>query len=167
MKRATIYLLFVLVADLYTSIYLVSSRLPSWFEPFKLAGLCALVGGIGGVTYCLRGIYLNACVRNSWDPKWLPWYFIRPVVSHICGGVSFAFLRTGLLVLDSSPRPDGYHLGFIVLAFIAGLNVDRFLGKIEDVAQTTWGIEKSRSAQVSSTRSGAASNTASTIDEDQ
>jgi hypothetical protein len=38
-------------------------------------------------------------------------------------------------------------LGFYVLAFIAGLNVDKFLSKIEEIAQTTWGIEKSRAAR--------------------
>jgi hypothetical protein len=61
--------------------------------------------------------------------------------------VSYLLLEAGLLVLDSSPRVESNHLGFYVLAFIAGLNVDNFLTKIEDVAQTTWGIEKSRAAR--------------------
>ncbi len=39
-----------------------------------------LFGGLGGCTYCLRGVYLNACVLKSWDKAWLPWYFIRPFV---------------------------------------------------------------------------------------
>jgi len=38
-------------------------------------------------------------------------------------------------------------LGFLALAFIAGLNVDKFITKIEDIAQATWGIEKSRTAR--------------------
>jgi hypothetical protein len=68
-------------------------------------------------------------------------------VSLICGVLSYLLLKAGPLVLDSTPRGDSNHLGFYVLAFIAGLNVDKFLTKIEEVAQTTWGIEKSRTAK--------------------
>jgi hypothetical protein len=32
------------------------------------------------------------------------------------------------------------------LAFIAGLNVDKFIEKLEDIAQISWGIKKSRVA---------------------
>ena len=35
-------------------------------------------------------------------------------------------------------------MGFYALAFVAGMNVDKFVAKIEDIAQATWGIEKSR-----------------------
>jgi len=65
-------------------------------------------------------------------------------VSVLCGAVSYVFLRAGLLVLESSQSSNATHLGFIALAFIAGLNVDKFIAKIEDIAQATWGIEKSR-----------------------
>jgi hypothetical protein len=66
----------------------------------------------------------------------------------VCGGVSFIFLKAGLLVLESAgPREDATQLGFVALAFIAGLNVDKFITKVEEVAQATWGIEKSRTAK--------------------
>ena len=109
--------------------------------------MCALVGGLGGSIYCLRGIYLNACVRKNWDNEWLPWYFIRPVVSHLCGAISFLFLKAGMLLLEATQTTTPTDLGFLALAFIAGLNVDKFISKIEDVAQATWGIEKSRTAK--------------------
>ena len=38
-------------------------------------------------------------------------------------------------------------LGFLALAFIAGLNVDKFIAKVEDIAQASWGIEKSRAGK--------------------
>jgi len=63
-----------------------------------------------------------------------------------CGGVSYLFLRAGLLILESGTRADSSHLGFYALAFKAGLNVDKFISKIEDVAQAVWGIEKSRTS---------------------
>ncbi len=76
----------------------------------------------------------------------MPWYYIRPIVSVTCGGVSYLFLRAGLLILESGTRADSSDIGFYALAFIAGLNVDKFISKIEEVAQAVWGIEKSRTS---------------------
>lgn len=108
-----------------------------------------MVGGLGGCIYCLRGVYLNACVHKNWDPAWTPWYYIRPLVSIACGGVSYLFLRAGLLVLEAGQQAGSTDLGFYALAFIAGLNVDKFMVKIEGLAHATWGIEKSRAASQS------------------
>ena len=62
----------------------------------------------------------------------------------VCGGVSCLFLKAGLLVLESAQKEPSTDLGFYALAFVAGLNVDKFIAKIEDIAQAVWGIEKSR-----------------------
>lgn len=116
-------------------------------EAVQLALYCGICGGIGGVTYCLRGVYLNACVNEGgWSDKWLPWYFIRPIVSFICGVVSYIFLKSGLIVLEAQQGEHPTNLAFYALAFIAGLNVDKFIEKLEDIAQVTWGIKKSRVA---------------------
>lgn len=125
----------------------LSGSLPQWLEAIRLWFLCTIVGGVGGVVYCLRGVYLNACVKKHWDPDWEPWYYIRPFVSLVCGAVSCLFLKAGLLVLESSQKQDASELGFYALAFVAGLNVDKFIAKIEDIAQASWGIEKSRIAK--------------------
>ena len=68
-------------------------------------------------------------------------------MSLVCGGISFVFLKAGLLLLESRQQTDATEIGFYALAFIAGLNVDKFIAKIEDVAQAVWGIEKSRAAK--------------------
>jgi hypothetical protein len=120
---------------------------PEWLKKYSLICLCIIMGGFGGVTYCLRGVYLNACVKKTWDKEWYPWYYIRPIVSLICGGISYLFLKAGLLILEAQQNLEATNLGFLALAFIAGLNVDKFISKIEDVAQATWGIEKSRTAK--------------------
>lgn len=146
LKRVIAGLLTVLLAEAGCYITVLSDCAPRFIDEYKTLVLCGITGGVGGVVYCLRAVYLNACVKKSWDETWLAWYFIRPVVSLVCGFVSYAFLKAGLLVLESAPKPDGSQFGFFVLAFVAGLNVDKFVGKIEDVAQTTWGIEKSRTA---------------------
>jgi hypothetical protein len=124
----------------------VLGQLPAMLAPLRIAISCCAIGGIGGCVYCLRGVYLNACVYKRWDPDWRPWYYIRPLVSIACGGVSFIFLRAGLLLLESGRKADATDIGFYALAFIAGLNVDKFVVKLEDIAQAVWGIEKSRAA---------------------
>jgi hypothetical protein len=126
------------------AIKFVMGDVTDWLVPFQLAVSCTIFGGLGGCIYCLRAVYLNRCVRKLWDSDWHVWYFIRPLVSTLCGGVSYIFMKAGLLILESNQKEMATDIGFLALAFIAGLNVDKFLAKIEDVAQAIWGIEKSR-----------------------
>ncbi len=147
MKRAFAFLLICLGLEATGVALVLAGAEPAWLASANVACLCGLTGGIGGAVYCLRALYLNACAGDGWTPKWMPWYFIRPVVSLVCGIVSYLLLQAGLLVLESTPRAESNHLGFYVLAFVAGLNVDKFLTKIEEVAQTTWGIERTRTAR--------------------
>lgn len=146
MKKIIAYLLLFLIVLAGIVGMILAEALPSWLLKNQLWLLCAISGGVGGCLYCLRGVYLNACVRKSWDPCWQPWYYIRPFASVICGAVSCLFLKAGLLILEAGQRSTASELGFLALSFIAGLNVDKFVSKIEDVAQAAWGIEKSRSA---------------------
>ena len=143
MIKAVLYLIAILISYGIFGIQMLWGNilLP---EPIKLAAYCGICGGIGGVTYCLRGVYLNACVLDQWSEKWLPWYFIRPIVSFICGVVSYIFLQSGLIVLEAQQSEHPTNLAFYALAFIAGLNVDKFIEKLEEIAQVTWGIKKSR-----------------------
>ena len=117
---------------------------PEWL---RVGLACAATGGLGGCMYCLRGVYLNYSVRRSWGNEWIPWYLLRPIVSAGSGGISYVFLKAGLLILESGTRQDATEVGFYALAFIAGLNVDKFISKLEDIAQAVWGIEKSRAAK--------------------
>jgi hypothetical protein len=121
------------------------------FEGLRLLFSCVLIGGVGGILYCFRGTYLNYCAKNQWSDQWIPWYIVRPLVSMICGGVSYVFLKAGLLVLEAQKESDATNLGFYALAFIAGMNVDNFISKIEELADATWGIKKSRASKDSST----------------
>ncbi|ENF4162310.1 hypothetical protein RS795_004742 [Escherichia coli] len=59
------------------------------------------------------------------------------------GYVIWLFLKAGLVVLDASQNGNGGDYGYLAFAFFAGLNVDKFIGKIEDVGMTLFGIEKS------------------------
>jgi hypothetical protein len=146
MKNICYYLLFILASycGILWAIIQGIIYLPN--DTFKLAIYCGIAGGIGGITYCLRGIYLNACVKKQWDNDWAPWYYIRPIVSFICGIVGFIFLKAGLIILEARQIESPSNYAFYAFAFAAGLNVDKFIEKIEDIAQVTWGIKKSRTA---------------------
>lgn len=142
-----IYLLVFLGGLVSLLICLLSGNLPSWTMDFHIPIICGLAGGFGGILYCLRGLYLNYSVKKQWSKDWYPWYFIRPIASILTGGISFLFLSAGLLVLEAQTKTSSSNFGFYALAFIAGLNVDKFISKIEDIAQATWGIEKSRTSK--------------------
>ncbi len=147
MKGIVTYLLALLVAIISIWGTFKADALPAWIGDIELLFQCILIGGVGGVIYCLRAVYLNACVRKCWDKEWQPWYFIRPFVSLISGGISWLFLKAGLLVLDAAQPADSSSLGFLALAFIAGYNVDKFMRKLEQISEATWGIEKSRTSE--------------------
>jgi len=147
MKRAIAYLITLLAIYCLIGVLVILNKIAIPNDAMKIAIYCGLTGGIGGITYCLRGIYLNVCVFKQWDKVWLPWYFIRPLVSVVCGVVSWLFLKAGLIMLEAKQTETPTNLIFYALAFVAGLNVDKFIEKIEDIAQATWGIEKSRTAK--------------------
>ena len=146
MRQIVLYLIMILSMIIYAFIVFAQAMLPDWLAKYSLLYLCGLSGGLGGIVYCLRGIYLNACVKKRWNIDWYPWYYIRPVVSILCGAVSYLFLKAGLLILEASQHSGASYLGFLALSFIAGLNVDKFIEKIEEVAQAAWGIKRSRTA---------------------
>lgn len=89
MKKIIAYHLFLLLAIIAAACTILMGLLPAWLDTLHVPIFCALVGGVGGITYCLRGVYVNASARKQWDVAWLPWYFIRPIVSIICGAVSY------------------------------------------------------------------------------
>lgn len=112
----------------------------------KVIGRCVIMGGLGGVVYCMRGVYLNYSVRNNWNDRWMPWYLLRPWVSFILGGVSFVFLKAGLLALNSRFDETSEYWTFYALAFVAGYNVDKFLKRLEEINESVFGINKSRAS---------------------
>ncbi len=143
------YLLLFLAGLSAAALSILAGMIPPWAQSMQLFFLCALTGGAGGCVYCLRAVYIHRCVEKNWGSDWYTWYFVRPIVSVVCGGISYLFLKAGLLILESHQQEGATEIGFYALAFIAGLNVDKFIAKIEDVAQAVWGIEKSRSAKSS------------------
>lgn len=144
---AIIIYLAVLMLGLVYAVYAdLAGVVPSWLSSHLGAYRCVVAGGFGGLLYLTRAIYLNRAVKKNWDSAWHVWYYLRPAASLMSGGVAYVFLSAGLLVLGAQTAEGGGSFGFIALSFVAGLNVDRFIDKIEDLAQAAWGIKKSRTS---------------------
>lgn len=138
-----LYHIFLIAIGLYLCFNLDS------FSFYKLQPIwvhVGLFGLVGGCTYCIRGFYLQYCVRKEWDNRWIVWHIIRPFVSTICGVISLLFIKSGLLLLEAVPVGIQNHYGVYALAFIAGLNVDNFIKKIESIFKEITGIKQSRAS---------------------
>lgn len=106
----------------------------------------SLFGLAGGSVYCLRGLYFHYCIEKDWDNVWVVWHVIRPFVSTVCGAVSLVFVKAGLLLFGGASIEMQNHYGVYALAFIAGLNVDNFVKKIELIFKEAIGIKQTRTS---------------------
>lgn len=147
LKKIIAYQVFILLVVIGVWAQLPLGNVPGWANQYLLAIQCILIAAIGGALYCLRAVYVNRCVRKNWDPDWETWYYLRPLTSSISGFASYIFLKAGLLILDASQQVNSGDFGFLAVAFIAGLNVDKFTLKIEEIAKATFGIDQSRTAK--------------------
>ena len=136
MKWATIYLICFLSILGLLLLSLATYELPIWLQTYNTLIASLIIGGIGGCVYLLRSVYIHYSALSDWNDKWLPWYYIRPIVSIVIGGISYIFLRAGLFILESAPKSDSNEYGFLAVAFIAGYKVDKFLEWLEN---TTYG----------------------------
>lgn len=149
MKLVITYLMVLLVLIAMSILGLEQFGLPDSLESSQLALRCALIAALGGILYCLRSVYLNRCVHDRWTKSWEIWYYLRPITSFICGIVAYVFLKAGLVVLDASQNSEAGNFGYYAFAFFAGLNVDKFVAKIEEIGKSLFGIEKTRNAKLS------------------
>lgn len=149
MKLVITYLIVMLVIIALSFLGLEQFGLPDSLDSSELALRCALIAALGGILYCLRSVYLNRCVHDRWTKSWEIWYYLRPITSFICGIVAYIFLKAGLVVLDASQNTDAGNFGYYAFAFFAGLNVDKFVAKIEEIGKSLFGIEKTRNAKLS------------------
>jgi len=143
---AVLFQISILLGISYLWVQGAIGNTPTWLESHLLAVQSIAIATVGGCLYCLRAVYINKCVHKSWDKEWETWYFLRPLTSAISGLAAFIFLNAGLIVLDADQGERASNWGFLAFSFIAGLNVDKFVLKIEDIAKSTFGIEKSRSS---------------------
>ena len=144
MKTIVLYLFLLLIVAILGLFYIYFDTFLSTRLVLQIAFYCVTIGLIGGIVNCLRGIYEHFSINKDWDDSWKVWYYIRPVLSAIMGFVSFIFIKAGLLVFSGNAeivlKNNVY--GYLAVAFVAGFNVKYFLEKIQEIANTVWGIKK-------------------------
>lgn len=123
-----------------------------WFPIQQLPLQSMLVGAVGGVSYCMRAVYINRCVKNEWNARWWPWYVVRPLLGSIVGVVAFLLISAGLFVFGGVHESSTRSYGILILSWVAGYNVDGFLSRIEKMAQFSWRISPSRLAKDTDSR---------------
>jgi hypothetical protein len=158
MKKIVAYLLVLLVGISFVLFRVSIGDAEVLFKGSSLLFQSILLGGIGGIIYCLRAVYLHKCLKKDWDSVWYVWYYVRPVLSLVLGGVSWVFLKAGILVLGADSNAPNNIYGYLAIAFVAGYNVDNFLGKIEEFFESSMGIKKSRSSNVGESKDKGESN---------
>lgn len=143
-KLIVAYLLILLVSAVTLGLTLYCGVLKT-ASPFMTVSIyCSLLGLIGGITHCLRAFYLHSSLLKNWQTEWEAWYFIRPIVSGIMGFISLLFIKAGLLVFsnDASINIENRIILYLIVAFLAGYNVQNFLKKIDEISKSCLGIEE-------------------------
>jgi len=147
LKKIIIYQVFVLIILGILWAQGPLDNIPTWLKEFELAINCIIVSTLAGVLYCMRAIYLNYSVQKNWDTHWEVWYYLRPIASSITGLVAYIFLKASIIILEADQVENAGNYGYLAFAFIAGFNVDQFLKKIEGLAKSSFGVEKSRASK--------------------
>ena len=143
------YFLACLYQSVLTIALLVSSYKITWegtLSATELALRCCIVGTLGCCLYCLRSLYIHGAVESDWDSKWLSWHLLRPFAASISSLSALVLLKAGLILLNSETSTDEKTTlwGYYFLAFVAGLNIEKFLSKIEEIGETVFGVKASR-----------------------
>ena len=138
-----VYLGCLLAVIILIYFLMIMGKAPKLFIHNKLLTMCVLTGITGGLLYAFRAIYTHRCKDNDWNNRYVIWYYLRPLISSITGGISWLLLKAGIVLLSASPTDSSAIYGYLAFALIAGYNVEHFLEKFEDIMQAVWGINKS------------------------
>lgn len=114
-------------------------------EPLlQLSGYCLLAGIFSGTFRCLRSYYLHSSALKDWDNDWIPWYYLRPIVSGMAGLISLLFVKTGLILFGNTltGAEEDKTLLYVAFAFICGYSIENFIEKIEKISESKKGLTK-------------------------
>jgi hypothetical protein len=70
----------------------VSGAVPTWNV--------MMWGGVGGVVGAMYHLWWHITDRQDFDPQYLMWYMVQPVMGVVLGGIIYLILATGFLVLE-------------------------------------------------------------------
>ncbi len=132
----------LILTGLYVAFFMQNSQIAEW----QIWVNVIFFGLLGGCSYCLRALYIRYCVTKEWCNRWIVWHIIRPIISCIMGAVSFLFIKAGLLLLSIPEAEATQNYGLYAIAFIAGMNVNNFIQRIEGIFKNVMQIEPTRTS---------------------
>ncbi len=79
-----------------------------------------LLGGIGGVTGALYGLWTHVARDRDYDPQFALWYYTNPLMGLLLGGLAYILMQVGVLAVSGGEpiTPSPYTTW--VLAFAVG-----------------------------------------------
>lgn len=120
----------------------------TYFSSFNDSLIKALIyigcaGGLGGLTYCIRGFY-QRLVDGSFDFKWTWWYIYRPFLSIVIGVIIYFLIFGGLIGIGplSLANFAKSTMFYCALAYLAGFSFTQFANKLEELAETLFSTKK-------------------------
>jgi len=111
---------------------------------------CAAWGGIGGVIDAFCSMHMHFS-KQDFDTRFLPWYFLHPILGVSLGAVIFLILQAGLLTVSQTTLKEGEtsSLGTtalpIAFAIFAGFRQNVALDFISRIIRTIFQNEESTS----------------------
>lgn len=79
-----------------------------------------LLGGMGGITGALYGLWTHVARDRDYDPQFALWYYSNPLMGLLLGGLAYVLMQVGILAVSGSEpiTPSPYTTW--VLAFAVG-----------------------------------------------
>jgi hypothetical protein len=111
-------------------------------------GIYSFIGGsVGATLYAIRGFYFAAGPNESdkleyqFNPNWIWWDILRPLMGGFLGVLAYTTLRLGLATVGSTTSTGtGSTTTYFFVAFIAGFAATEFMQWVKSTAK---GIFKS------------------------
>lgn len=79
-----------------------------------------LIGGLGGITGAMFGLWKHVAGDQDYDPQFALWYYTNPLMGVVLGALSYLLIRGGLLVTTSGEPSEPSPYVMWVFAFAVG-----------------------------------------------
>jgi hypothetical protein len=79
-----------------------------------------LMGGLGGITGAMFGLWKHVAGDQDYDPQFALWYYTNPLMGLVLGALSYLLIRGGLLLTGSNQPLEPSPYVMWVFAFAVG-----------------------------------------------
>jgi len=134
---------------------------PYWAVPFSKTSLavegmdtlpsfisCISGAGVGAVLIGLFYLQSYAAERGVFSRRYFASYLLAPLAIPLIGAAAFALILGGLVVFASGgTNSQANPLAFFIIGVVAGMGRENLMYRLEDVANSTFGLKKRKVSQ--------------------